>query len=122
MCRLIEDINNKDLKRCQDCGREHRSRLPAHKIHLNCSVKIDQPKITLPKIEITEKLKNLAKETFKFINQGMPLSNQELIDKRLDICDKCPFFNKDIKVCNKCGCFMEYKVMAATSTCPEGKW
>jgi ribosomal protein L32 len=122
MCRLIEDVNDKELKKCQDCGREYRSRLPAHKIHLNCSVKIDPPLIFKNRIPFPDKLKNLAQDTFKFINHGMPISSQELIDKRLDICNNCPFFDKEKKVCNKCGCHMEYKVIAATSTCPEGKW
>ena len=71
---------------------------------------------------MSDKIKNLAKDTFKFISHGMPLSSQELIDKRLEICHSCPLFDKDRNICNKCGCHMEYKVLASTSQCPEGKW
>lgn len=41
---------------------------------------------------------------------------------RLSICGTCEEFNKTIKNCKQCGCYMPAKAMFAVSTCPIGKW
>lgn len=46
----------------------------------------------------------------------------ELRSKRLDICSKCPQFNKITTQCNKCGCIMSVKSILQKSECPLGKW
>ena len=33
-------------------------------------------------------------------------SDRELIEYRLEICNTCPWFNKRLAKCRKCGCFM----------------
>lgn len=42
--------------------------------------------------------------------------------KRIAICDDCEFYDKRIKKCEKCGCFMEYKTLMMSSSCPINKW
>lgn len=41
--------------------------------------------------------------------------------KRYAICLSCEEINK-FKICNKCGCFMPFKVRLSGAECPIGKW
>ena len=49
------------------------------------------------------------------------LHDQDIIDKRWDICQGCEFLT-DKNRCQKCGCFMSVKTKVATASCPIGKW
>jgi hypothetical protein len=51
-----------------------------------------------------------------------PRSDKELIEQRLDICNACPWFNKRLVKCRKCGCFMKLKTTLKLAQCPIGKW
>jgi hypothetical protein len=42
--------------------------------------------------------------------------------QRLTICNNCDDFNKKIKTCKQCGCYMPAKTMFAASECPLSKW
>ena len=42
--------------------------------------------------------------------------------QRLTICNNCDDFNKKIKTCKQCGCYMPAKTMFANSKCPLSKW
>ena len=53
---------------------------------------------------------------------SQPRSDKELIDYRLSICNTCPAFNKRLKKCTKCGCFMTLKSTLRRASCPIGKW
>ena len=48
------------------------------------------------------------------------LYDQDIIDKRREICDGCEF--KLGLNCKKCGCFIKAKTRVATASCPVGKW
>ena len=48
------------------------------------------------------------------------LYDQDIIDKRREICDGCEF--KMGLNCTKCGCFIKAKTRVATVACPVGKW
>jgi hypothetical protein len=50
------------------------------------------------------------------------LASKELQEKRIEICNECPDYNKDQKRCYKCGCFMEHKIKFANVKCPASKW
>ena len=52
--------------------------------------------------------------------KNVMLHDQEVIDKRWDICKGCEFLNNN--KCEKCGCFMKIKTRVATARCPIGKW
>lgn len=49
-------------------------------------------------------------------------ANEEIRQKRLNICQECPEFIKLTKQCKKCGCFMEQKVKLPEANCPLLKW
>jgi hypothetical protein len=48
--------------------------------------------------------------------------SEEVADARMNICKGCEFLIKFTKQCKKCGCFMNFKTLAAESECPIGKW
>ena len=48
--------------------------------------------------------------------------SEEIKIKRLLICNTCDQFNKRLKTCKQCGCYMPAKTMFATSKCPLSKW
>jgi hypothetical protein len=57
---------------------------------------------------------------------GMPRRTQAEIDKRLAICQACPFLEN--QHCSQCGCMcveqnrLINKLALATEKCPQGKW
>ena len=53
--------------------------------------------------------------------KNVMLHDQDIIDKRWDICKGCEFLTDQNK-CLKCGCFMKVKTRIATVACPIGKW
>jgi hypothetical protein len=55
-------------------------------------------------------------------DRNQPRSDKELIEYRLSICNECPFLNKRLMQCTKCGCFMKLKSTLKQATCPKGKW
>ena len=46
----------------------------------------------------------------------------EQADDRMTICNQCEHLEQKKKVCNVCGCFMEFKTKIPTAKCPLGKW
>lgn len=42
--------------------------------------------------------------------------------ERMAICQTCPYLKKPLNRCEKCGCFMDLKVILSGSRCPIGKW
>ena len=79
----------------------------------------------LPERKLTpmQMAKGLAKATMQAISDGRV--DQEVREERLATCSACPFFNKDAKTCNKCGCFMEIKSWIGgnpDSLCPDKRW
>lgn len=55
-------------------------------------------------------------------NPNQPRSDRELIESRLEICNSCEWFKKNLQKCRKCGCFMSLKTTLKQATCPIGKW
>lgn len=47
--------------------------------------------------------------------------NRTAVD-RMKICLQCEHFLKETNQCEKCGCFMVYKVRSPNATCPVNKW
>jgi formamidopyrimidine-DNA glycosylase len=42
--------------------------------------------------------------------------------RRQQLCDNCPLYNKHDDTCTSCGCLIERKKLYASDTCPEGNW
>lgn len=47
---------------------------------------------------------------------------KETAEQRLEICKTCEFLTPVTNRCQKCGCFMNFKVSLPSSTCPIGNW
>ena len=54
--------------------------------------------------------------------KNIMLHDQDIIDKRLSMCQGCEHFISATSQCKKCGCFMKVKTKVATARCPVGKW
>ena len=56
------------------------------------------------------------------VNPQTPKADDELANKRLDICLSCDRLIKATKQCKECGCFMALKVKLQHAVCPLSKW
>jgi len=61
-------------------------------------------------------------EFFDLFDTKQPRSDKELIEYRLDICKQCPWLDKRLVKCRKCGCFMKLKSTLKQASCPIDKW
>ena len=59
---------------------------------------------------------------FDLFDPSEPRSDKELIERRLAICNECPFFNKTFMKCRICGCFMKLKTTLLDASCPDHRW
>ena len=59
-------------------------------------------------------------EIASWMKNGFHIANEELQQKRQNVCDSCELYIN--RRCSKCGCFMAIKIKLKTSSCPEGKW
>jgi hypothetical protein len=72
----------------------------------------------------------LAKDFFdsaiEFAATGFQVTSINELEKRLEICHKCEFFESKWFAgtgrCSKCGCSIQVKLRMAASTCPINKW
>ena len=72
-------------------------------------------------VENVVKQQNFDLRGMKDRVKNVMLHDQDIIDKRLEICNSCEFIT-DNNRCEKCGCFMKLKTRVATVACPIGKW
>ena len=56
------------------------------------------------------------------INNKNVFAIEEIINKRLNICKSCEFFNNENNRCSICGCYMTAKTKLNSSNCPKGLW
>lgn len=75
---------------------------------------------------IINQLSSFAKSSINFISSGLAVTPDLEIEKRLSICSKCEFWDKEAinktGRCLKCGCSTWAKLRMATERCPIGKW
>ena len=61
-----------------------------------------------------------------WIRSGFSVVTEEQLQKRLEICSGCEFWDKSAFVgtgkCKKCGCSTQAKLRLATEKCPIDKW
>jgi hypothetical protein len=50
------------------------------------------------------------------------LMKEEIRKERLQICDGCEYFKKELNMCKKCGCNMKLKTKLYAAKCPIDKW
>lgn len=73
-------------------------------------------------------MQNAAEAYGRFATDGGYLLEQDQIDSRLAVCQKCELFNGKICTHSKCGCpvnrlrTFRNKLALSTEECPIGKW
>ena len=70
---------------------------------------------------------NLAKFAFDLIkhtitSQEAFLVSDEVVEKRIKICQKCEHYDMTQHRCKECGCFLGIKSRMAPESCPIGLW
>ena len=87
-------------------------------------------KITLKLLYLQAKydIDNYTTKNEKFDLRTIPariknliLHDQDIIDKRWEICSGCEFLT-GMNRCEKCGCFMKVKTRISEASCPIGLW
>lgn len=71
----------------------------------------------------TTQIANTVTETVKEnIIQPIIQLDEDVVEKRIEICRSCEHFIKDSQRCNLCGCFMNWKTRLTSAHCPIDKW
>ena len=70
---------------------------------------------------IFQKAKNLATTMGNFANSGFKVADEEVYNKRMEICRGCDRFENN-RFCKECGCFMDLKAKIEVAECPLDKW
>lgn len=55
-------------------------------------------------------------------NRAEVIASPQLADKRLEVCERCPFFEEESRQCNVCTCFVDLLVELKGERCPKGFW
>jgi hypothetical protein len=61
-------------------------------------------------------------EFFDLFDPNRTRSDKEIMESRLAICTTCPWLDKRLVKCRKCGCFMKLKATLLEAKCPIDKW
>lgn len=61
-------------------------------------------------------------EFLDLFDPNQPRSKKDKVEERLAICNQCPWLQKNLMKCRKCGCFMKLKGTLLNAKCPIGKW
>lgn len=74
-------------------------------------------------LKVSKSLSNSASKAVKAVANKKQIVSPELdAKKRLDICNKCQFLDKNGGRCTECGCFVTIKVKMHFESCPLDKW
>ena len=69
---------------------------------------------------------NFSKAAIKHIANGLEHTSKEVQEKRRSFCLQCPFIDpvSPVLICTheKCGCYIDSKVIWASEECPIGLW
>ena len=65
---------------------------------------------------------NNSVKPWDFLNPNTEYVNEEIADKRLNICKDCDRLFHPTMQCKECGCFMHLKTKLSNATCPLEKW
>ena len=133
-------FNNKKIYKCKNCGLE--AGLEDPEAQILCFIENKNAEIAVLK-ETQKFMENAQKEFQAEINDKygqtsklfeMPNEQQEkqdpateeIINKRMDICNKCEYYKEDS--CMLCGCRVvrgtvyQNKLADKNASCPDGRW
>jgi hypothetical protein len=68
------------------------------------------------------KAKNVSIAVTKHAKNRFRNISENKQKKRLEICQKCEYYNESNISCRSCGCYLLVKTSWASESCPEGKW
>jgi len=79
-----------------------------------------------PKVSFKCKLKNLSESIKNIISDSIngkeTIASVELIEKRIKVCNKCPYLSSNRAYCTECGCIISLKTKFKSSKCPKKYW
>jgi hypothetical protein len=56
------------------------------------------------------------------LEKGQPAAELSLVERRIEICKKCVYFDAKEERCNRCTCLLVAKVGKSRESCPTGLW
>lgn len=57
------------------------------------------------------------------ISKSYRQNKEKEANRKIDICEKCEFFDTRFRQCNLCGCLMDVKTKSANNEdCFDGRW
>lgn len=68
------------------------------------------------------KLYTFSKAAVQHIGAGLKTVSPDEQERRVLICSECPELNVEAFKCNKCGCFLKWKIALKANSCPMNKW
>lgn len=71
---------------------------------------------------IIEKGKNFTKSLMEYALSGFKRASEDTLQRRVDICKSCEFFDSEKTRCLKCGCYLNIKAGWQEAKCPLNKW
>ena len=69
-----------------------------------------------------ENLAKFAWDVIKHLNQEDLFVSDEVLKKRITICQSCEYYDSKQHRCKECGCFLELKAKVGLESCPIGAW
>lgn len=74
-------------------------------------------------LKVKKSLVSTGKNFYNAVSENKKITSDRLnATQRLNICNQCPNFSKNLGRCDVCGCFVSLKVKLEFETCPLGKW
>lgn len=116
ICNCNCDVNFKDP--CAECPLKRWGPFYCQSIDAEDGKNENFPSMAKQASSFFTAIKDEAKS---IINRESKISS-ELQNKRMEICEKCVFFDLGSNRCKKCGCFLKIKTAWRSQKCPIGKW
>jgi hypothetical protein len=67
-------------------------------------------------------LKGYAKWAWYYISKSYREKIKAEAKRRIEICEKCPYFESTMRICSLCGCFMDIKTKSIDEICYDNRW
>lgn len=64
----------------------------------------------------------LGKAAFNHAKDGFKHVDEEIYNKRIEICKSCEFYDAESNRCKSCGCYLAMKAKWNSEKCPHDKW
>lgn len=65
---------------------------------------------------------NILDAAKDLLTGNLEFASEDVVNKRIAICDPCEVRNSTLNTCTACGCFIPWKTKLQESTCPMELW